>query len=168
VISERIDQALRTIQARNFHAHHEGESCVLQLHHEGGVRILARDGGGVDDGDGDKHHRASPTPQYAHSPPQYNPYLARDASTATTLVGHHKADRDAAAAVRVVFVCPYPALAAVRPFPESSTLEFELKSGTHHNKIFRVQIDDLEEAIFFLLGFMEAYARSHGHVQSLK
>lgn len=36
------------------------------------------------------------------------------------------------------------------------------------NSSTMVQVDDLEEAIFFIFAFMQAYARSHAHVKALK
>lgn len=134
IISERIDQALRTIRVRTFYAHREGHPCVLQLHHEDGIRVILRDRS--------PYTSTSSLPRDRHDPSyissQHAPAIVqRVESGLGTTPSDTEVDEFEG---RPAFVIPFAALAAVRPVVESNSLEFETKIGTHHKPVERVQV----------------------------
>mmetsp|Transcript_25613 Transcript_25613/g.67122 ORF Transcript_25613/g.67122 Transcript_25613/m.67122 type:complete len:452 (+) Transcript_25613:197-1552(+) len=68
---------------------------------------------------------------------------------------------------QVIFACPYPALAAVEPFAKSGSLELVFKEGAHQIQSIRIQVEQLEEVVFFLHSFVLAYANARHSLEQL-
>lgn len=89
---------------------------------------------------------------------------------------------------KVVFAFPFPALAEINHFAESSSLEIRFKDGAHRTSSERVQLERLEEvrcpitaspcasdlvlsiiqAVFFLHNYMLAYAQAQRYLERLE
>lgn len=151
IISERIDQALRTIRVRTFHAHREGHPCVLQLHHEDGIRVILRDRS--------TYTSTSSLPHYRYDPTNISSqHAAAIVQRVESGLGTTPSDTDLDEIEgRLAFVIPFTALAAVRPVVESNSLEFETKVGTHHKPVERVQVRTPSQVCIYFFCFEVLY-----------